>query len=103
MEEVKNLAKPEITLAGGFLSQYGGFTGYENHYYSTHPELWKKHVNIKVEKEELNTTEPAQQGSDPADKFKKPNYKNKSFDILKDIKFQDINTSPDGSLLSSDI
>jgi len=91
MEQINRMAKSMVTQPGGFLSQYGGFTGYKNHYYSTRPELWKKQVGINVTSNELNVSEPDQQGADPKERFKTPTYNPKPVDILQDIRFENDN------------
>ena len=96
MEQVKLMKKPEITLPSGYQSQYGGWSGWANHYYSVRPTLWKKEVDIKVEKKELDTTEPDQQGADPNEDFKNPTYKNKAVDLLATLRYKDSNKDPEG-------
>ena len=100
MEQVEIMKKPEITIPGGYLSQYGGYTGFKNHYYAMRPHLWSKEVKIPVKKEEVNVTEPAQQGADPNEKFEKAKYSDKSFDIMKNIKYENYNEAPDGMQLA---
>ena len=46
MEQVELMKKPEITLPGGYLSQYGGYTGFKNHYYAMRPLLWLSLIHI---------------------------------------------------------
>ena len=97
MEQINRMKKPEITQPGGFLSQYGGYTGFKNHYYAMRPDLWAKQVGIKVDKNELDVSEPDQQGADPKERFKKTTYKAKSVDILQDIRFENSNViEPEG-------
>ena len=96
MEQVNEMKKPEITLPSGWASQYGGWSGWSNHYYSVRPALWNKDVGIKVEKKPLDTTEPEQQGADPNEDFKKSTYKDKSTDLLANIRYKDSNKNPEG-------
>ncbi len=95
------MKKPEITLPGGYASMYGGYTGWGNHLYAMKPSLWKKEVGITVEKRELNTQEPEQQGADPAENFKKATYKDEAKDIMKNVKFKDDNKTPQGYAVPS--
>jgi hypothetical protein len=88
MDQVKLAAEPEITQPGGYMSMHGGFTGYQNHYYAMRPKLWKEKVGIQVEKTELSTEEPPQQGADPKELLKKPDYKPEAVNILDGIKLQ---------------
>lgn len=71
----------------GNASMFGGFSGYYNHYYNTHPEMEKK-FNIPTVTANPVISMTTQIGMDVKEEIEVPDYKKTSFNILQGLEYR---------------
>lgn len=71
----------------GNASYFGGFSGFYNHYYNTHPKM-EKRFNIPTVKADPTISMTTQVGMDIKEEIEQPAYKKTSFNLLQGLEYR---------------